>query len=111
MTRAQYLGSSLPVPVNLFSHADQQQQWQTCDVSGPGTTGWAGRTADNIQSIYNGASIFPPVTSVAGSAIFCTGNQTQPYAMIPGSTPALLGFELFRGVGGAAAGAATIADV
>ncbi len=92
VTRAQYLGSSLPVPVNLFSHADQQQQWQTCDVSGPGTTGWAGRTADNIQSIYNGASIFPPITSVAGSAIFCTGNQTQPYAMIPGSTPALSGF-------------------
>src|SRR5580700_5061730 len=40
VTRAQYLGNTLPVPVNLFSHADQQQQWQTCDVAGPGTTGW-----------------------------------------------------------------------
>ena len=92
VTRAQYLGNTLPVPVNLFSHADQQQQWQTCDVGGPGTSGWAGRVADNIQSVFNGASIFPPITSVAGSAIFCTGNQTQPYAMIPGSTPGLSGF-------------------
>jgi uncharacterized protein (DUF1501 family) len=30
---------------------------------------------------------------VAGSAIFCTGQQTQPYALIPGTTPGLSGFD------------------
>jgi uncharacterized protein (DUF1501 family) len=49
--------------------------------------------ADNVQPLLNGGAIFPPITSVAGSAIFCTGIQTQPYAIIPGSTPGLTGFD------------------
>ncbi len=82
-----------PVPANLFSHADQQQQWQTLELDGFYKTGWAGRLADNINGSLNTGSVFPPITSVAGSAIFCTGQQTQPYAMIPGTTPGLSGFD------------------
>jgi uncharacterized protein (DUF1501 family) len=83
------------VPSNLFSHADQQQQMQTSEpnaLAGGGftTTGWAGRMADKVQPIFNVNSMFPPVTTVAGTAIFCTGQQTLPYAMIPGSAPGLL---------------------
>jgi uncharacterized protein (DUF1501 family) len=93
VTRAQYQMPSPPVPANLFSHADQQQQWQTLEMDGFYKTGWAGRMADNVQSIYNGNSMFPPITSVAGSAIFGTGQQTNPYAIIPGTTPGLTGFD------------------
>jgi len=93
LTRAQYQANLLPQPVNLFSHADQQAQWQTSELDGFPTTGWAGRLADNIQSSLNGSAIFPPITSVAGTAIFCTGQETQPYAMIPGTTPGLTGFD------------------
>jgi uncharacterized protein (DUF1501 family) len=92
VTRAQYQANSLPVPANLFSHADQQNQWQTLQLDGFYKTGWAGRLADNVVSL-NGTSMYPPVTSVAGSAIFCTGQQTQPYAIIPGTTPGLTGFD------------------
>jgi uncharacterized protein (DUF1501 family) len=91
VTRAQYQANSLPVPANLFSHADQQQQWQSLELDGFYKTGWAGRLADNLGSL-NPSAAFPPVTSVAGSAIFCTGQQTQPYAIIPGTTPGLTGF-------------------
>jgi uncharacterized protein (DUF1501 family) len=79
LTRAQYIANSLTIPANLFSHADQQAQWQTSELDGFPTTGWAGRVADNVQPLLNGGAIFPPITSVAGSAIFCTGIQTQPY--------------------------------
>jgi uncharacterized protein (DUF1501 family) len=48
--------------------------------------------ADNLGAL-NTNSTFPPITSVAGSAIFCTGQQTQPYAIIPGTTPGLSGFD------------------
>ena len=92
MTRAQYLANSLPIPAHLFSHADQQNQWQSLQLNGFYKTGWAGRMADNLGSV-NVNSIFPPITSVAGSAIFCTGQQTTPYAMIPGTTPGLSGFD------------------
>jgi uncharacterized protein (DUF1501 family) len=90
-TQAQYLQGSATLPVNLFSHSDQQGQWQTVDFSGYGSTGWAGRTADVLQSMNAGAQ-YPPITSVAGGAILCTGAQTQPYAMSPGSSPGLRGY-------------------
>jgi uncharacterized protein (DUF1501 family) len=93
LTRAQYLAPAPPVPANLFSHADQQQQWQTLELDGFYKTGWAGRLADNINGSLNSGSLFPPITSVAGSAIFGTGQQTQPYAMIPATTPGLSGFD------------------
>jgi uncharacterized protein (DUF1501 family) len=92
MTRAQYQQKSLPIPANLFSHADQQNQWQSLQLDGFYKTGWAGRMADNLGTL-NTSTMFPPITSVAGSAIFCTGQQTQPYAMIPGTTPGLTGFD------------------
>jgi uncharacterized protein (DUF1501 family) len=50
-TRAQYQQGGATLPVNLFSHSDQQGQWQTADFTGFGTTGWAGRTADKLQSM------------------------------------------------------------
>src|SRR5271166_4721324 len=43
ITRAQYLGCSVSKPPQLFSHADQQTQWQTSVPDQPPTTGWAGR--------------------------------------------------------------------
>src|SRR5467141_3683419 len=84
------------VPDNLFSHSDQQDQWQTVQLSGVPSTGWAGRMADVIKAAgsasgcYN--SSFPPILSVAGQTIFCTGNKTQPFAMIPGALPGLVDF-------------------
>ena len=93
VTRAQYLAPAAPVPAHLFSHADQQQQWQTLEMSGFYKSGWGGRMADAVQPVYNASSQFPPITSVAGSAIFGTGLQTNPYAMIPGTTPGLSGFD------------------
>jgi len=92
VTRALYLAPAAPVPANLFSHADQQQQWQTLEMDGFYKSGWAGRLADNVEPIYNMSSQFPPITSVAGSAIFATGQSTKPYAMIPGTTPGLTGY-------------------
>jgi uncharacterized protein (DUF1501 family) len=91
VTRSQYQQGSVPLPVNLFSHSDQQGQWQTAQFDGFAPTGWAGRTADVLKPL-NAGSQYPPITSVAGGAILCTGAQTQPYAMIPGSSPGLIGF-------------------
>ncbi len=88
ITKTQYQQQLLTIPANLFSHADQQNQWQTLQLDGFYKTGWAGRLADSL-----GSSVFPPITSVAGSAIFGTGQTTQPYAIIPGTTPGLSGFD------------------
>jgi uncharacterized protein (DUF1501 family) len=84
LTRAQYLaGSSSAYPENLFSHADQQLQWQT-SFSGPNGTGWGGRVADKISSL-NAPSTFPAFLSVAGNAALGQGEDTTPATVIPGS--------------------------
>jgi uncharacterized protein (DUF1501 family) len=76
------------VPAALFSHSDQTSQWQTSVPSGLGSTGWGGRMADSLQTVNVGAQ-FPPVTSVSGCGLFCTGNQTLP-ATVPSSGPVQL---------------------
>src|SRR5262249_16535850 len=43
LTRTQYQNNQAPIPLNLFSHSDQQLQWQTALAQGHSPTGWAGR--------------------------------------------------------------------
>jgi len=93
LTRTEYLNKTKPKPANLFSHSDQQQQWQTADPAGFGTTGWAGRTADRIRTIYDVSQVYPPITTVAGTAIFCLGDQTRPFALAPTTDPATIGLQ------------------
>lgn len=97
ITRAEYIAKTKPRPANLFSHSDQQQQWQTSQFNGLGVTGWAGRTADVVNPIYNIGAGFPPITTVAGTAIFCTGSQTSPFAMSPTTNPANIGLQMSGG--------------
>jgi uncharacterized protein (DUF1501 family) len=88
-TRAQYQGNQVSLPANLFSHSDQQTEWQTSLPQSVTPTGWGGRAADAVIAM-NGRA-FPPVTSVAGSAMFCVGAQTQPAIVDPGQTFAFNG--------------------
>jgi uncharacterized protein (DUF1501 family) len=88
------------VPENLFSHSDQQDQWQTTQLSGSPNAGWAGKVADKVGPAFNSSAQFPPILSVAGNPIFCTGDVTRPFTMSPGSTPGV------QGIGTSAAGQA-----
>jgi uncharacterized protein (DUF1501 family) len=92
LTRAQYQGQQTPVPLNLFSHSDQQLQWQTSIAQGNSPTGWAGRTADYIEAQKINTSSFPVFFSVAGNSLLGTGAATQPVAVAPGGTLQLSGF-------------------
>ena len=91
-TQAQYKKYQ-NLPSNLFSHSDQQDQWQTTQLKGAADAGWAGKIADKINPTFNSGALFPPVLSVAGNTIFGTGDSTRPFTMNPGSTPGLQGFD------------------
>ena len=88
LTRTQYLARSAAIPANLFSHADQQNQWQTAMPTSNSATGWAGRVADAIQSM-NAGSQYPTVVSLAGAPIFCSGKTTQPASIAAGNVSGL----------------------
>jgi uncharacterized protein (DUF1501 family) len=85
-TRATYLSKR---PDNLFSHSDQQNQWQTSVSSGPSRTGWGGRIADQLAGA-NGA--FPVVTSIAGANLFIAGTTSWALALPATGGIALEGF-------------------
>ena len=89
-TRAQFQQRQTTLPQNLFSHEDQQAQMQTAALDGNGQTGWAGRTADKIQSIYGGN--FPIIISLAGTNIFCEGLVARSIESSGDPTKLLSGF-------------------
>ncbi|HTB10696.1 MAG TPA: DUF1501 domain-containing protein [Bryobacteraceae bacterium] len=92
LTRAQYQSAQATlIPLNLFSHSDQQLAWQTSIAQGHSPTGWAGRAADYIAANNINTSSFPPFFSVAGNSIEGIGTQTQPVALAPGSNMNLQG--------------------
>ena len=86
-TKAQYVAKSVPLPVSLFSHNDQQAEWQS---GGPlGTRyGYGGLMADLILS-GNTNSVFTAI-STAGNAVFMSGKSTVQYQVTTNATPALL---------------------
>jgi len=84
LTRAQYLAGQA-CPTNLFSHPDQQLEWQNAAQSGATPTGWAGRIADTLAVNYNQSASIPMITSVAGDTLFCNGTATTPVSVSPGN--------------------------
>jgi uncharacterized protein (DUF1501 family) len=83
-TKAQYQ-SGTTVPTNLFSHPDQQLEWQNAAQSGATQTGWAGRIADKLTTSYNPGGQVPMITSVAGDTLFCNGAASTPVSVSPGN--------------------------
>jgi uncharacterized protein (DUF1501 family) len=84
-TPTQYQNSSVAVPVNLFSHPDQQLEWQNAEQSSAINSGWAGRIADTLAASYNPTAQIPLITSVYGDTVFCNGQTSTPVAVAPGN--------------------------
>ncbi len=91
-TRQTYRDGTARRPLSLFSHSDQQTQWQTSIAGAISQTGWGGRIADKVNPIFNPPNSFPMLVSVAGLTIFSTGRNNRPLGLAPGQTLALEGF-------------------
>ncbi|HZE27354.1 MAG TPA: DUF1501 domain-containing protein [Terriglobales bacterium] len=89
-TRTQFRNRGVQVPINLFSHSDQEAQMQTAILDKVAETGWAGRTADKIQAALGGT--FPIIISLAGTNIFCEGIVAQSIQSNGNPTRLLSGF-------------------
>ncbi len=79
LTLAQYQSQdrvSNPLPPKLFSHNDQQSQWQSGGSEGT-TVGWGGRLGDMALS-GNGNSLLTCI-SAAGNAVFMSGRSALQY--------------------------------
>ena len=83
-TKAQYNAQSVKLPPQLFSHSDQQVQWQSSVPDQTFRTGWGGRTADLLNSLHTNNEVSMSV-SLDGSNSFQVGNQVVQLAVQPAS--------------------------
>jgi uncharacterized protein (DUF1501 family) len=88
-TQAQYNAGQRPL--SLYSHSDQQAQWQSAISSSAAGTGWGGRLADALVT-YNADTGFPVVTSLDGTVLFTTGSTSVPLTIPVTGSFALAGY-------------------
>ena len=89
-TKDQYLKSTVPLPPQLFSHSDQQVQWQHSVPDRPTSTGWGGRVADLVNA-FNTSDQISMSISLAGKNTFEVGAKVSQYAINTGGAVTLAG--------------------
>ncbi|MGH7943782.1 MAG: DUF1501 domain-containing protein [Opitutaceae bacterium] len=89
-TKQQYTSRSVPLPPQLFSHNDQQVEWQSSVPDKPFSTGWGGRVADLVDAMNSSGSISMSI-SLNGQNSFQVGKRVVQFAVNPGGAIALTG--------------------
>ena len=89
-TKAQYNARSVPLPPQLFSHNDQQVEWQSSVPDKPFSTGWGGRLAD-LTNAFNGSSTVSMSISLNGQNSFQVGRNVVQFSVNQNGAIALSG--------------------
>src|SRR3954471_16238402 len=79
-TKAQYTARSVPLPPQLFSHNDQQVEWQSSVPDKPFATGWGGRLAD-LTTAFNANDNISMSISLNGQNSFQVGKNVVQFAV------------------------------
>jgi uncharacterized protein (DUF1501 family) len=91
-SKAQWQNRSVPLPDNLFSHSDQQSQWQAAIYERP-SSGWGGRLAERLVDA-GAANRGYSVISVTSSNLWQTGDAgLTPYKV---AASGRFGFDFYK---------------
>ncbi len=89
--RAQVTQNLKRLPLGLYSHSDQLEQWQTSVPHARSGIGWGGRMVDLIKEL-NANQVVPMQISLDGSNAWQTGNTVAEYTITPNGATALAGY-------------------
>lgn len=80
MDTASLIAQTAKLPLGLYSHSDQIQQWQSAISDARSAQGWAGRIADLLEegNPSNGISMN---ISLVGNNVFQSGSLSTAYAI------------------------------
>ncbi len=90
-SKDQFFNRSVQLPPQLFSHNDQQDQWQSLKGNTQSSTGWAGRMADLIRDAVAGQQMATNA-SLFGTNVLQSAEQSFPYVMGPDGPQQFIGF-------------------
>jgi uncharacterized protein (DUF1501 family) len=85
-TLAQYRAGSVTLPAKLFSHNDQQSEWQSYKPEGA-SFGWGGRMGDMMAAANQNATF--TCISTSGNAVFLTGRDIRQYQITSAGAAAI----------------------
>lgn len=91
-TRTQVQQKLKRLPLGLYSHSDQIEQWQTGVPHSRSGLGWAGKMAEILKDL-NANQTVPMNISLDGSNIWQTGNTVAEYAIRPDGAVELNGYD------------------
>jgi uncharacterized protein (DUF1501 family) len=94
-TKAQWEARSVPLPDNLFSHSDQQSQWQAAQYERP-ANGWGGRLAERLIDEGTNNRGYS-VLSVTGGNLWETGDRSLSAYKV--SASGRFGFDFYNPTG------------
>lgn len=97
VSKAQYLAQSANLPLGLFSHSDQIEQWQTSLPDTRTAVGWAGRMADLLQSLNEIETVSMNI-SLSGSNVWQSGQSVFEYAITSDGAVGLNGYNKEWGI-------------
>ena len=97
-TKDQFFNQSVDLPPQLFSHNDQQDQWNSLKGNRQSSTGWAGRMADLIRDGVTGQRMATNA-SLFGTNTFQAADETVAYVMGPTGPLQFEGFSNDPGAG------------
>ena len=83
--------NSASIPYGIFSHSDQQEQWQSSIPDVRSGIGWAGKAADLLVSANQSSNVSMNI-SISGNNLFQVGNQVVPYTVNANGAVALKGY-------------------
>ncbi len=81
-TREQFWQGEVGLPLGLYSHSDQGQQWMTGLPNARSATGWGGKVADLVNDMNSNPNMSMNL-SLSGTNIFQTGQNTIEFALDP----------------------------
>ncbi|HUR31550.1 MAG TPA: DUF1501 domain-containing protein [Saprospiraceae bacterium] len=81
-SKEQFWQGLVKLPLGLYSHSDQGQQWMTGLPNERGTTGWGGRVADIIRDMNTNSNVSMNF-SMSGTNVFQTGLETIEFTLDP----------------------------
>jgi uncharacterized protein (DUF1501 family) len=80
VTLDEYNNGTVSLPLGLYSHSDQQEQWQTSTPDLRSSVGWGGRAADLLQNL-NSLDTVSMNISLTGQNIWQCGNNSFVYTV------------------------------
>jgi uncharacterized protein (DUF1501 family) len=92
VTKQEVNDASKRLPLGLFSHSDQIEQWQTSMPDKRSARGWAGRAADLLRDLNSQQDVSMNI-SLSGTNVWQSGEHTVEYAISADGAEELQGYD------------------